>query len=443
MTLTEAAFWTKRLMVVAGVAAVVFGIIAVILTNANQSVLPVQYLEANYSCTDTAEEFLKYRLEIPSLEVNSGSENVFEVQTDTGRVNDLSTLKIIDVHKYKDKIQQLDNQLKAKEIAAALGFQPDKIYRKGTTDYIWTNGSIGRSLDINARNLNFIMTTNSSYIREKNKEVSLPTENEAISIAKQAIRGLRIVEDDYNYNDPSAIVTHNIDINPDGSFSEALSLSDAELIKVDFHKKKPMITIPSNIANYQVMVNTLNNRIGQGEEEEMLINGQKITVHNYSTVVTYQDPRESNISVYVGPDDKEADVLEEVYIIEFTYWPLETVSCGTYELISPTTALERVQAGEGSLVYLNDKNGDEIEDYQLRTVKKYIIFNIDIAYYEPIGQPTYLQPIYVITGETVFDNDLRGEFHIFYPAINYDLVTDKVVLPEQPTEDPNESPFGI
>jgi hypothetical protein len=48
-----------------------------------------------------------------------------------------------------------------------------------------------------------------------------------------------------------------------------------------------------------------------------------------------------------------------------------------------------------------------------------------------------------MTGETVFDNDLRGEFHIFYPAINYDLVTDKVVLPEQPTEDPNESPFGI
>lgn len=442
MTLTEAAFWTKRLGIIAGIAVVVFGIIAVILTAARQAQLPPEYLTASYACTDTREEFIKYKLEIPSLEVNSDSENIFEIQTDTGKVNDLSTLRIIDVHKYKDKVQQTDNQLKAKEIASALGFDPEKIFRKGTTDYIWTNGSISRSLNVNARDLNFIMTTNSSYIRGILASSPLPSETEAISLAKNAIRGLRIVQDDYDYTDSDTITTHLIDINPDGTYSEAFSPAEAELIKVDFHKKKPMVTIRETVENSQVMINTLNNNIGQGKEIYIVYNGEKIKAYNYSAFVTYQNPSSSNISVYVGPEDRDANRLPNIYRIEFTYWPLEAVSCGTYELVSPMYALEKVQAGDGSLVYLNDKNGDEIVEYQPRSVNKYIIYDIDIAYYEPIGQPIYLQPIYVITGEVVFKNEERGEFHIFYPAINYDIVTDKVEIQQAPVQE-SGGKFGI
>ncbi|MFA6754784.1 MAG: hypothetical protein WCR68_03080, partial [Candidatus Dojkabacteria bacterium] len=133
MTLTEASFWTKRLGVILGVLVGIFSIVAIIITSVSTPPPPPEYLTANYACTERKEEFLASKLVIPSLEVNSNSEGLFEIQTETGKVNTLSNLKIINVHKYKEKLQQLDNQIKAKTIASALGFDPDAIYRKGTT----------------------------------------------------------------------------------------------------------------------------------------------------------------------------------------------------------------------------------------------------------------------------------------------------------------------
>jgi hypothetical protein len=444
MTLTEAAFWTKKVGVVVAVLASIFVILAIILTSINQQNLPPEYLTANYACTETKEEFLENKLEIPSLEVNSDSENIFELQTDTGKVDTLSNLDIINIYKYKEKIQQLDSQLQAKEIASALGFNPDNIHRVGTTGYVWNNSVNKRSLEITARTLNFTMTTQSSYVRDVSKENPIPSENEAIALAKNTIRSLGILGSDYNYNEPGNISTHLIDVNPDGTYSEAASLAEAELIKVDLHKTKPMISIKESVTNSEAIINSLNNDIGQAEEDEIIVNDQRVKVYNYSALITYQDPNSSNISVYVGPEDPNNEDKSNIYRIEFAYWQLEQESCGTYELVSPTYALEKVQNGEGSLVYLNEKNGDEIEEYQPRTVKKYVIYDIDLAYYEPINEPMFLQPIYIITGESIFKDDTRGEFHIFYPAINYEIVQDKQESPQEPTEQENSNGmFGL
>ncbi len=444
MTLTEAAFWTKKVGVIVAIATGIFVILAIILTSLNQQDLPPEYLTANYACTQTKEDFLKHQLEIPSLEVNTDSENVFELQTDTGKVDTLSNLEIINVYKYKEKIQQLDTQLRAKEIAAALGFNPDNIHRVGTTGYVWNNSINKRSLEITARTLNFTMTTQSSYIRDVSKENPTPSENEAISIAKNTVRSLGILGSDYNYNEANNISTHLIDVNPDGTYSEAASLAEAEMIKVDLHKTKPMISIKENIANSEAIINSLNKDIGQAQEDEIIVNDERIKVYNYSTLITYQDPNSSNISIYVGPEDPNSEKRPNIYRIEFTYWQLEQESCGTYELVSPTYALEKVQNGEGSLVYLNEKNGDEIVDYQPRTVNKYVIYDIDLAYYEPINEPTFLQPIYIITGESVFKDSTRGEFHIFYPAINYEIVQDRIETTTDTTEQEDSgSMFGL
>lgn len=434
MTLTEAAFWTKRVGVILAGLVGIF-IIVVIIFSGRGTDPPTPYVTATCACTETKEEFLENKLEIPSLEVNSDSENVFEVQTDTGRIDNLSALEIINVHKYKVKEQRLDAQLKAKEIASALGFEPESIHRKGTTGYVWSNSETRKSLEVNARTLNFQMNTSSSYVREVAKENPLPTENEAISLAKNAVRRLGILESTYNYNEANNIETFLIDINPDGTYSEAASLAEAELIKVDLHKSRPMISIRDDIQNSQAMVNSLNRNLGEPLEDEIVVNDKRITVYNYSTVVTYSNPSDSNISIYVGPEDDNDRLLPQIYRIDFTYWPIEAESCGTYELVSPAYAIDRVQEGAGSLVYLNDINGDEIEPYQPRSVNTYIIYDIAVAYYESREQLNFLQPIYVITGETEFKNGERGEFHIFYPAINYETVTDKVELEETPTEE--------
>jgi hypothetical protein len=442
MTLTEAAFWTKRVGVILAGLVGIFVIVVIILSGRTPTSAP-EYENANYACTETKEEFLEHKLEIPSLEVNSDSENVFEVQTDTGRVDDLSSLKIINVHKYKVKEQRLDAQLKAKEIASALGFEPEAVHRKGTTGYVWSNSETKKSLEVNARTLNFQMNTSSSYVRELAKENALPTENEAISLAKNVVRRLNILESTYNYNEADNIETFLVDINPDGTYSEAASLAEAELIKVDLHKTRPMISIREDIQNSQAVINSLNKNLGDPEEDEIVINDQRITVYNYSTIVTYPNPSNSNISIYVGPEDDIDNSIPQIYRIDFNYWPIESESCGTYELVSPAYAIDRVQEGAGSLVYLNDINGDEIEPYQPRSVNKYIIYDIAVAYYESRDQLEFLQPIYVITGETEFKNGERGEFHIFYPAINYEIVDDRQVLEEAPTEGDSGGGLGL
>ena len=444
MTLTEATFWTKKVGVIVLVVIGVFVVIAIIVTSKSNKPLPAEYITANYACTDKKEDFLAEKLVIPSLEVNSDSESVFELKTDSGKVNDLSALRIINVHSYKTRTQQLDNQLKAKNIATRLGFNPDAIYRKGTTDYIWTESINSRSLDIDATTLNFSMITNSSYIREVAKESPLPSINEAISLAKNLVRQVGILGSDYNYDSAGNITTHLIDINPDGTYSEAPSLAEAELIKVDFQKTRSMISIKENIANSQAMITALNKQLTEPVEEEIIVNSERVLVSNYSTLVTYQNPNSSHISIYVGPEDPNSEVLKNIYRIDFLYWQLNTESCGTYELLSPSYALEKVQEGMGSLVYLNEKNGDEIATYQPKSVKKYTIYDVNIAYYEPDTQPSFLQPIYIISGETTFKDESKGEFHIFFPAINYVIVQDKVELPETPIEDSsNDSPFGL
>ena len=85
MTLTEAAFWTKRFGVIAGGAFVIFIIVILVLTLGQTDTMPPEYLTANFACTETKEEFLDHKLNIPSLNLADGSEMVFEISTDTGK----------------------------------------------------------------------------------------------------------------------------------------------------------------------------------------------------------------------------------------------------------------------------------------------------------------------------------------------------------------------
>ena len=69
-------------------------------------------------------------------------------------------------------------------------------------------------------------------------------------------------------------------------------------------------------------------------------------------------------------------------------------------------------------------------------VKTFIINkNIKLYYYESPEEQEYLQPIYVLSGEVIFAGDIRGKFDIYYPAIDYTLVQDKIVLPEPKVEE--------
>ena len=165
---------------------------------------------------------------------------------------------------------------------------------------------------------------------------------------------------------------------------------------------------------------------------DSIVNDKKLSVYTFNTLVSFPQTQLSNISVYVGVEDKNIknSPLKSIHQIDYTYWPIQVESCGTYELITPQSALEKIQAGEGSLVYLYDSSGDDVSGYTPRRVKKFMVLDINIVYYESREELEYLQPIYVISGEAIFENDTKGTFDYYYPAINYDIVQNKIELPK-------------
>lgn len=429
MTLTESAFWAKRFGVIVLVVLAVLIIIFAILFSSKGTTLPPEYLSANFACTEKKEDFLKHELKIPALNISSDSEMLFELQTDSGKVDNLPN--IVNVYKYTDLGQIINSQGEAKILAKKLGFNPDNVVRQGTTGYIWVDNTTKRSLNIKARDLNFTMKTTHEYIKEIRRDNDLPTEKEAPSIAINALRSMGILNQAYTGVQPTV---HLININPDGSFSEAPSLVDAELIRVDFLRKVPMISIATNLENAKQMVDSLTAKNLTYETADTIVNDEKVEVYNFSTLITYQNPVKSNISVYVGPKNDSTKTLPNIYQIEYNTWSLEEESCGTYELISPSLALQKIQEGNGSLVYLNS-TGDEVMDYTPKNVNKFRVDNIYITYYEASTEQQYLQPVYMVEGQAELKGGERADFYIYYPAINYGIVQDKIELPPAPVQE--------
>ncbi len=429
MTLTESAFWAKRFGVIVLVVLAVLIIIFAILFSSKKTTLPPEYLTANFGCTETKDEFLTHELKIPALNIDSNSEMLFELQTDSGKIDSLPN--IVNVYKYTDLGQIINSQGEAKILAKKLGFNPDNIVRQGTTGYIWVDNTTKRSLNIRARDLNFTMKTTHEYIKEIRRNSDLPTEKEAPSIAINALRTMGVLNQAYTTVQPT---THLININPDGSFSQAASLVEAELIRVDFLRKVPMISIATNLEGAQQMVDSLTAKNLTYETGNTIVNDERIEVYNFSTLITYQNPVKSNISIYVGPKDESTKILPNIYQVEYNTWSLDEESCGTYELISPSLALQNIQEGKGSLVYLNS-TGDEIVDYTPKNVNKFRVDNIYITYYEASTEQQFLQPVYMVEGQAELKGGERADFYIYYPAINYGIVQDKIELPPAPVQE--------
>ena len=196
-----------------------------------------------------------------------------------------------------------------------------------------------------------------------------------------------------------------------------------------------MITIASDIVGAESMVASLTRKLGEPTEETPIINDERITVYTFNTSVTTTNPNKSNISVYIGVQEKSSDTLAGIYQIDYVYWPIQETNCGTYELVSPQYAIQQVQSGNGSLVYLNKVGGDDVVNYIPKKVTKFSVFYINLTYYESLEEQEYLQPIYVVSGEAIFDDGSKGEFDYYYPAINYTSVQNRIVLPEPEVEE--------
>lgn len=436
MTLTEAAHWTKRFGVIGGVTLGVLIIATIVILSINATRDPSEFLTPNYACTLKKEEFLENKLEIPSLSLAPGSDLVFELETESGQVDSLP--RVVNVHKFNIPGQSLNAQGESKVIAEKLGFNPALLQRRGSAEYIWYDNVNFRNLVVQARNLNFQMRTDFTRIGAIDNTKPLPNESEAISIATNYLRGKGLLFEDYFKTTPRVV---NINIQPNGSFTQANARIDAELLRVDFYRQKALISVRSDLEDASLIKERLEQRLFKSTTESIVTDRGRVDIYNFDTFVAFQDPNKPNISVYVGPRNDKDRVQDTntryVYGVDFTYWPLDATQCGTYQLIPPQSALDTVQRGKGSLIYLNEKNGDDVATYVPKKVSKFTIYTITLGYYEPQTEAKFLQPIYIISGEATLSTGVIGRFHYYVPAIDYNLVKDKVIEQEVTEEAPS------
>lgn len=425
MTLTEAAYWTRRFgVIVIGILAILILIIIFLLNVPTATGTIPEYLTANYACTPKKDEFLEHKLEIPSLELGPSSTKQFILETETGKADQLT--RIVNVYNYDTSGQSLNSQNEAKNIAEKLGFDPNKMEREGTSYYKWTDVPNSKLLRIQANNLNFSLKTDFTRPGSYPLDTQLPTDDEAKTIASGILRSAGLMSTDYSAQKPTITL---IKIEQDGSFSEAKAKVDADLIRVDYLRRKTIINFPSNITGAESMKEILEKEKFTSQITKKITDDGTIEIYNFTALLAPTNAAQSNISVYIGPENKNIKLqnLAYLYQIDYNNFYIEEEPCGTYELIPRAQALQTVQKGGGSLVYLNEKNGDTVIPYVPRNVTKFTIYQIQLKYYDPIEPTPFLQPIYVIYGEATFDTGLLGEFYYYVPAINYNAVTDKVV----------------
>ncbi|MBP5204514.1 hypothetical protein J6Z48_02630 [bacterium] len=447
MTLTEAAFWTKRFGVIAVFLMTAFVVAILISLNNNKGEEDLaKYLVSDYACTQTSQEFVRDKLKLTSaVELGEGSEWSFNVQTPKGIIETLG-LEVAYVYRYIDVTQSIQSLAHARTIAKNLGFDESKVVQsKNKTEY----GAMDKdhTLVILAKTENFSYTTELQYIADTCKKGSVPDYSTAVGAARSALSGsaLNLDLDEWITDEEPTYIS--IEKNGSGYYyTKTNARANANLIKIDFSRKRSLISFEKDVSAAESWKDILSTKTGLNYSETSKIVGDtRIDYYTYDADIGVTRLQNSNISVYVGCEDKEkrndSNRVQSVYQINYAYWPVETEPCGTYPLISANMAVQALQNGNiknmggASLAYLNRKNDSDITDNNGKTTKPLVVNQfriqaVNFAYYElesDVDHLTYLEPIYVISGEADLKDGTVATFHFYYPAIDYANIKDSTV----------------
>lgn len=104
--------------------------------------------------------------------------------------------------------------------------------------------------------------------------------------------------------------------------------------------------------------------------------------------VMTSNPEEGPITfIYSGSSNPKKKILQ----IAYTYWPIDLMTTGTYELKQSITAWQELQNGGGYIARYPRVNKTTA------TIRK-----IYLAYYDSLEAQTYLQPVFVFEGDEGF-----------------------------------------
>ncbi len=262
----------------------------------------------------------------------------------------------------------------AQQHAAILGFTDDELITdlKGDT-YRWrdTETNAMLEIDINTKKL-----TLNTPLGDK-KQYMVPgsvTESAALNWAFQSLRSIGRLYDTL-YNEGTQTVTMG-KIQGNGIIRSG-SL-DTELARVDFFR---------DINDYTVLG---------------------------------PDPAKGLINITVSRP-KDASIVLNHSLINYSEWEIISTTGNqraTYPIIGVAEAWHAVsQENRGVITNITPVNSSIFNNYVPTRIDKVLINNIYLAYYDTPERQKYIQPIYVFEGSYNVGNSPGGNITLYYPAI--------------------------
>lgn len=289
---------------------------------------------------------------IPFPEIAQPQNLSYDLQTPDGKLPKLDVqLPVYFMPKATSNIRALDI---AKEKVRRLGFNPNGRELVETV-YLFNHTSTPSTLNMN------IVTGIFSISYDLNSDPSIlsatpPSPEVAIKLAQNKLSAAQIKPEDLD--GPTS--TEFIKVQ-EGKFTNALSLSEANIIKVNLFRK------------------------------------------SYNNIVA------------VGPKYKEANVWfmfsgspnnkgNQIIAGEYHYFPIQADKNGTYPLITPQTAWDSLQEGKGYIVNIDSDHPSTIP-----------IRKIYLAYYDAGQYTDFYQPVIVFEGDYSFEAYIPAVTSDYYP----------------------------
>lgn len=411
MTLTETVFWTKiaSRFFILGIVLLVGGYYGY-LYFINIGRTPDLIFRANYACGT---------LPVVDIEEQPGID-ISNIQI---KVDALSSALPADIPyiSYVYKLDVKGETFKTRDDAFAIATQlnfvaEDAQKTPGSTTYTWRNKLKRNSLSIDTANLNLTYVYDEATIPSA-PNLKLPaTTFSAPELAQNVLSALGLYTSDFANGKAFALpVTMT-----GGKSYQAKSLEKAQLLRVDLQKTNTVIAYDRGIVSTTYA--GPKNIDFEGFLELAPEDGTSDKkYYQYTTRRIGKTPETSNVQVYLR--DQSGNANDGVHQVIFNNWKVEDRPCGTYTLIRPADAVSRIQKGEGKIVLLVENGGDTLQPPVPPAIESISLDKIELFYYETMTAQPFLQPIYVATGEVIFQTKSRGSIAIYVPAIDYQAVS--------------------
>jgi len=232
---------------------------------------------------------------------------------------------------------------KTKTWARGLGFttEPEKI-----SDFelkFVTSNFPQTTLQVNVLTRNFKMDYDWQNDREILTAGSPPPESQAISMAKNFLQSIGVLNEDLTLGKGKV---------------EYLKYKDGGLVTIPFASE-------ANFVRVHLFRQDINN-----------------------LPLLPRNPTQANVKVTLSSSE---DTTKEIIGVDFVYFPVYKENFATYPLKDVNTAWNQLKNGGGYIANLGNNSGPDI-----------VIRNVYLAYFEDSEQQDFLQPIFVFEGDNEF-----------------------------------------